>query len=107
MSGLLTIGLMWLVTYLPRLLGLHLGHLRLPPFWQAFLAYIPVSVFAALTLPDVLGSSEWPQRLVGCAAGGLIIWRTRQLAAGILGGFAVYWAVRLLLGDSLLHFPGS
>ena len=95
MSPLVVIGLMWLVTYPARLLGLSLGGLRLPPFWLAFLRFVPVSVFAALIVPDVLGSPEWPRRLVGCLVGGLLIWRTRNLALGILGGFAAYWAARL------------
>ena len=98
MSVPVVIVLMWLVTFAPRWLGLNLGHLRLPPFWLAFLRFVPVSVFAALIVPDVLSSAEWPQRLAGCVAGGWLMWRTGQLAAGILGGFAAYWAVRALLG---------
>ncbi|GGR86938.1 AzlD domain-containing protein [Deinococcus sedimenti] len=96
MSGWLVIGLMWAVTYAARLLGLSLGGLNLPPFWLAFLRFVPVSVFAALIVPDVLGSPEWAQRLVGAAVGGALLWRTRNLAAGIVGGFAAYWAARML-----------
>ncbi|GAA5514015.1 hypothetical protein Dcar01_02764 [Deinococcus carri] len=98
MSAVLVIGLMWLVTYPVRLLGLSLGRLRLPPFWLAFLRFVPVGVFAALIVPDVLGSPEWPRRLVAALLGGLLMWRTRHLALGILGGFAAYWAARLLGG---------
>ncbi|EYB67816.1 branched-chain amino acid transport [Deinococcus phoenicis] len=87
--------LMWLVTYPARLLGLSLGRLKLPPFWLAFLRFVPVSVFAALIVPDVLGSPEWPRRLVGCAVGVGLMWRTRNLALGILGGFGAYWLARL------------
>ncbi|GMA16221.1 AzlD domain-containing protein [Deinococcus metallilatus] len=95
MSVLPVILLMWAVTYPARLLGLSLGRLKLPPFWLAFLRFVPVSVFAALIVPDVLGSPEWPRRLIGCAVGAGLIWRTRNLALGILGGFAAYWAARL------------
>ena len=95
MSVPVVILLMWAVTYLVRLLGLSLGRLRLPPFWLAFLRFVPVSVLAALIVPDVLGSPEWPRRLVGCIVGGLLIWRTRNLALGILVGFAASWAARL------------
>lgn len=98
MSVGLILFLMWLVTYPVRLLGLSLGRVRLPPFWLAFLRFVPVSVFAALILPDVLGSSEWPLRLVGCAVGAGLMWRTRNLAPGILGGFAAYWGARVLAG---------
>ena len=52
-------------------------------------------MFAALVVPDVLGSPEWPRRIVGALAGGLLMWRSRNLALGILGGFAAYWAARL------------
>ncbi|WP_019588179.1 AzlD domain-containing protein [Deinococcus apachensis] len=98
MSVPLVIVLMWLVTYPARLLGLSLGRLKLPPFWLAFLRFVPVSVFAALIVPDVLGSPEWPRRLPAALVGALLMWRTRNLALGILGGFAVYWAVRVAGG---------
>ncbi len=94
---LLAIALMWAVTYGPRLLGLNLGHVRLPPFWEAFLRFVPLSIFPALLVPDVLNSPEWPQRLLGCVAAALLLRRTGQLAAGILGGFGVYWLARLAL----------
>lgn len=98
MSVLLVTLLMWLVTYPVRLLGLSLGRLRLPPFWLAFLRFVPVSVFAALIVPDVLGSPGWPRRLPAALIGAALMWRTRNLALGILGGFAAYWAVRLAGG---------
>lgn len=98
MSVLATLLLMWAVTYPARLLGLGLGRLSLPPFWLNFLRFVPVSVFAALIVPDVLGSPEWPLRLTGCALGGALMWRTGNLALGILGGFGAYWAARVLLG---------
>lgn len=96
MSVAAVIALMWAVTYPPRWLGLNLGRVQLPPFWLAFLRFVPVSVFAALIVPDVLGSPEWPRRLVAALVGAVLIWRTRSLALGILGGFATYWAVRAL-----------
>lgn len=95
MSIPLILLLMWAVTYPMRLLGLSLGRVRLPPFWLNFLKFVPVSVFAALVVPDVLGSPEWARRVVGAIAGGLLMWRTRNLALGILGGFAAYWLARL------------
>ncbi|PNY80146.1 AzlD domain-containing protein [Deinococcus koreensis] len=95
MNALLVIGLMWAVTYPVRWLGLGLGGLKLPPFWLAFLRFVPVSVFAALVVPDVLGSPEWARRFVACAVGGALMWRSRSLGLGILGGFGAYWAARL------------
>ncbi len=95
MSVLLVILLMWAVTYPVRLLGLNLGRLQLPPFWLAFLKYVPVSVFAALVVPDIVTSPEWPRRMIAAVVGGLLMWRTRQLALGILVGFAAYWLARV------------
>ncbi|WP_272975933.1 AzlD domain-containing protein [Deinococcus geothermalis] len=95
MSALPVILLMWGVTYPVRLLGLSLGRLQLPPFWLAFLRFVPISVFAALIVPDVLGSPEWLRRLVGCTLGMGLMWRSRNLALGIMGGFAAYWVARL------------
>lgn len=94
MSIAVVIALMWAVTYPVRWLGLNLGRLQLPAFWLAFLRFVPVSVFAALIVPDLLGSPEWPRRVVAAVVAGALIWRTRQLAVGILGGFAAYWVVR-------------
>lgn len=95
MSAVVIILLMWAVTYPMRLLGLSLGRLQLPAFWLNFLKFVPISVFAALVVPDVLGSPEWARRVFASIAGGLLMWRTRNLALGILGGFAAYWLARV------------
>ena len=94
MSTTVILLLMWAVTYPMRLLGLSLVGVRLRPFWLNFLKFVPVSVFAALVVPDVLGSPEWTWRLPAALVAGLLIWRTRNLGAGILAGFAAYWLVR-------------
>ncbi|MGI8747132.1 MAG: AzlD domain-containing protein [Deinococcus sp.] len=96
MTTLLTLLGMWAVTLGPRYLGLSLGGVRLPPFWLAFLRFVPISVFAALVVPDVAGSPDPLRRALACLLAALLIWRTRQLALGILGGFAGYWMVRWL-----------
>lgn len=95
MNVVLILLLMWAVTYPVRLLGLSLGNVQLPPFWLNFLKFVPVSVFAALVVPDVIGSSEWARRIPAALIATLLIWRTRNLGAGIVGGFAAYWLARL------------
>lgn len=90
MHPFLTMLGMWAVTLASRYLGLSLGGVRLPPFWLAFLRFVPISVFAALVVPDIASA---PDALLLCA---LLIWRTWQLALGILGGFAGYWLLRWL-----------
>ena len=94
MSVFFTLLGMWAVTYAARLAGLNLGHLRLSPFWLAFLRFVPISVFAALIVPDIATSADWPKQLLACAVAAFLFWRTRALAWGILGGFAVYWVLR-------------
>lgn len=96
MSVLPVLLLMWAVTYPMRLLGLSLGHVTLPPFWLNFLKFVPVSVFAALVVPDVLGSPEWPRRVPAALVAAALMWRTKNLGAGIIGGFAAYWLLRVL-----------
>lgn len=96
MSVLVVLLLMWAVTYPMRYLGLSLGNVQLPPFWLNFLKFVPVSVFSALVVPDVLGSPEWPRRLPAALLAGLLMWRTRNLGLGIVGGFAAYWLARVV-----------
>lgn len=94
-SAVLTILGMWAVTLAARYAGLSLGHLRLPPFWLAFLRYVPVSVFAALIVPGLLNTPDWPLRLLACTLAALLFWRT-SLAWGIVGGFLCYLLLRRL-----------
>ncbi|GGJ72905.1 AzlD domain-containing protein [Deinococcus aquiradiocola] len=96
MNVLLTMLGMWAVTFASRYLGLSLGGVRLPPFWLAFLRFVPVSVFAALVVPDVANAADAPRRAVAALVAGLLMWRSRQLALGILGGFGTYWLLRWL-----------
>lgn len=96
MSTVFTILGMWAVTLASRFLGLSLGGLRLPPFWLAFLRFVPISVFAALVVPDVANAPDALRRALAALLCVLLIWRTRQLAVGILGGFAGYWVLRWL-----------
>ena len=94
MTTFLTLLGMWAVTYAARLAGLSLGNVRLSPFWLAFLRFVPISVFAALIVPDIATSADWPRQLIACAVAAFLFWKTRAIAWGILGGFALYWVVR-------------
>ena len=96
MNPFLTMLGMWAVTLASRYLGLSLGGVRLPPFWLAFLRFVPVSVFAALVVPDIAGAPDALRRAVAALLCVWLIWRTRQLALGILGGFTGYWLLRWL-----------
>jgi branched-subunit amino acid transport protein len=93
---IVTIFLMALVTYLPRLAGLSLARLTLPPFWTRFLRFVPVAVFAALIAPALPSADETPIRLVAAATAALVLWRVRALWLGLLVGMVVFWGLRAL-----------
>ena len=82
MSTFLTMLGMWAVTYAARLAGLSLGGVRLSPFWLAFLRFVPISVFAALIVPDIAGSSDWPQKLLACAVAAVLVLENRSAGLG-------------------------
>lgn len=83
------------VTFGSRLTGL-LVRMRLPPFWQRFLHFVPISVFAALVTPSLAGSrGEGGIRVAAAALAGAVAWRTRHLALTIAVGLAAFWLLRL------------
>ncbi len=93
----LTILLMALVTYGPRLIGLSLAKVALPPFWTRFLQFVPVAVFAALIVPALPSPGETPIRLVAAGVAALTLWRMQSLWFGLLVGMVVFWGLRTLL----------
>lgn len=95
MSVTLTIILMALVTYGPRLAGFALSGRRVSGFWLRFLRFVPVSVFAALIVPALPGDSgEAGIRLIAAALAALALWRVKQLWLGIAVGMGVFWLLR-------------
>lgn len=92
----LTIVLMALVTYLPRLAGLSLASFVLPPFWTRFLRFVPIAVFAALVVPALPNADETPIRLVAATVAAFVFWRVRSLWLGLLVGMVVFWGLRAL-----------
>lgn len=95
--NVLTIVLMALVTYVPRLLGVSLPRLELPPFWSRFLGFVPIAVFAALVVPELPKGNETPIRLVAAVVAALAFWRVRALWFGLLVGMVVFWGLRALV----------
>ena len=90
----LTILLMALVTYLPRLVGLSLTGSVLPPFWTRFLRFVPIAVFASLVVPALPSPGETPVRLVAAGVAGVLLWRFGSLWLGLLVGMATFWGLR-------------
>lgn len=57
--ALLAILLMALVTYLPRVLPITIFQKKIEsPFVQSFLKYVPYAVLTALTIPDIIYSTN-------------------------------------------------
>lgn len=98
MSATLIILGMAAITYAVRFAGLRLTNLKLPPFWLAFLRFVPVSVFAALVAPSLAGSQgEGEIRLLAALLAGVLMWRTKQLWLGLLFGMGAFWLLRTVL----------
>ena len=100
-SGLApTIMAMAAVTFAARYAGLRLPTGRVRGFWRRFLSYVPTAVFAALFVPGLPGvdASDTAWRVAAAAITALVVVRTRSLAAGLLGGLALYLTVRALGG---------
>lgn len=87
------------LTYLTRIAGFRLGERQLPPAFDRFLAYVPISAFAALAIPGVAeGSGSFPARLAGAAISALVVLRFSQLWFGLLAGMAGFWVTGWALG---------
>jgi branched-subunit amino acid transport protein len=91
-----TVAGMLAVTFGSRLLGLWM-RAPLPPFWMRFLRFVPVSVFAAIVVPNLAGDrGEWQIRSFAAVISAVIAWRSRQLWAAILAGMIAFWLLRLI-----------
>jgi branched-subunit amino acid transport protein len=88
------------VTFAARIVGLLLPTARVPAFWRRFLGYVPVAVFAALIVPGLPGAdpTDTAWRIGAATVTGLLVWRTRALAPGLLAGLALYLVVRASSG---------
>ncbi|OIQ78714.1 branched-chain amino acid transport protein AzlD [mine drainage metagenome] len=94
------------VTFGVRLALFALGErVRFTPRLRRALAYVPVAVLSAITLPMVLlpdgghWQLDWRNPwLAGTLASGVLALRVRSLLAAIVGGMAVYLLWRWQLG---------
>jgi branched-subunit amino acid transport protein len=97
MNPTVTILLMALVTYLPRLAGFILSSRNVSPFWLRFFRFVPTTVFAAIIFPALPGSSsEMTIRLFAAALAAVAIWRLKSLWIGIVVGMGAFWVLRYL-----------
>ena len=96
MTATVTILLMALATYLPRLAGFALSGRRVSSFWLRFLRFVPIAVFAALITPALSSNGETSVRLAAAAIASLVIWRVQSLWLGIVVGMGAFWFLRAL-----------
>ncbi len=89
---LLTIIGMAMATYVTRAGGYLLFRaIPTPPLVRVALGYVPGALFISYVVPALAAGGR--QQWIGAAATVAIMVATRSLAAAILGGTAVAWAV--------------
>lgn len=95
MSPLLVIAGMALVTFVPRCMGMRLSGRPVPPFWMRFFQFVPIAVFPALIVPELVAvPEETGVRLGAFALAALALLRWRALWVGLLVGMVAYWLLR-------------
>lgn len=77
------------------------GH-NLPASAERALRYVGPAAFGAIVLPAALGDDGFSSlaspgaRVFALVAGGLIMWRTRNVVAGLALGMIALWVLRSL-----------
>lgn len=92
-----------LVTYLQRASFLLIGGDRtLPQPVQRALRYVAPAAFAAIVAPRVFDSGSLAEftapdaRLLAAVAGGVLMWKVRNLPVLLVAGMTVFWLLRWL-----------
>ena len=97
MSPLLVFVIVTGLIFVWRFAGLTLKVPHTSPFWERFLSYIPISIFAALVVSALYTSSELLNlKIVALVVAGGVAWRTRQFGLGVVTGLAVLWILVLI-----------
>src|SRR5262245_31155965 len=80
------------ITFLWRFTGLSVSLSSPSPFWAQFLRFMPISIFAALTVSAMFkDASLMNPKLLALAISGVIAWKSRQMGLSILCGLLVLW----------------
>lgn len=100
---IITLVLMALVTFIPRLLpAWFLRDKSLPPFVIAWLRYVPVAVLAAMLLPSLIVKDnmlnfQWNNIYLWAAIpAGWVAWKKKSLFGTVITGMVVVALARLL-----------
>lgn len=78
---LLSVGVMIVVTYLPRAIPFLFSRPITSKFILSFLSYIPYAVLAVMTIPAIFSSTGEPlSAVVGCGVAAVLSWFGCKLA---------------------------
>lgn len=98
---LLTVLLMGICTYLPRMLPLVFLRKKIEnPYLSAFLSYLPYGILTAMVLPDIFFSTSSPiSGVAGAAAAFFLAFKKKGLLpAAVAAVVTVFLVERLLEG---------
>lgn len=97
---LLLLAAMGVVTYGPRWFPiLFLSGKRLPPWFRAWLDFIPAAILSALVLPSLVTKGTprtfllWSPEMMVALPTFLFALKTRSLGGTVVVGMFLYWAV--------------
>ncbi len=97
----LTIILMGLVTYLPRVLPLLLlTNYKLPKWFEVWLKFVPTTIFGALIFSEIFVRDDSPNLnlnniyLIASLLVFAIALKTKSLAISILSGMLIFWLLQ-------------
>jgi branched-subunit amino acid transport protein len=80
------------VAYICRISGFVLPIRNTSPTWEQFLQFVPIAVFATLTVSSLgTDSATLSPKLLALGLSGIMMWRTRHFGLAILFGLSVYW----------------
>ncbi len=103
MALALSIVLIGVLTYLMRVAFIGPSRLSLPPSVERALRFVPPAALAALIVPDLVGHNGAlvltlaNPRLIAGVVALVVAWRTRNVAATLIIGMAVFWLLSALL----------
>lgn len=87
------------IVYFLRISGLLANRITVPDIVERALGFVPVAVLGAIAVSGLVSQGRGePLRFLAAAGAGLIMYSTGRMWACILGGFGIYWVLRLLAG---------
>ena len=94
MNLLLVFAAVGAVTFVWRLAAFSLPSVPVSPFWEQFLRFVPITVFAALAVSSLYKEPAYLSlKFVALALAGIVVWRTRQFGLSVVLGLIVLWVL--------------